>query len=99
MKYILTLATLVLATSCFGQEACPAPIDVNSHGAVDIEDFLNVLGLFGDTDYDADGIWDSVDDCVGAESSDSSKQCQHFSSCQQLNDGVKLRTVANQLEI
>ena len=66
MKHILTLASLAFATACFGQEACPAPIDVNSNGAVDIEDFLNVLGLFGDTDYDADGIWDSVDDCVGA---------------------------------
>ena len=66
MKHFLTFATLVFATSCFGQEACPAPIDMNSNGAVDIEDFLNVLGLFGDTDYDSDGIWDSVDDCVGA---------------------------------
>ena len=66
MKYTLTLSALVFATACFGQVACPAPIDMNSNGAVDIEDFLNVLGLFGDTDYDSDGIWDSVDDCVGA---------------------------------
>ena len=65
MKHILKLAALVFATYCFGQEACPPPIDMNSNGSVDIEDFLNVLGLFGDTDYDADGIWDSVDDCVG----------------------------------
>ena len=50
MKHILTLAALVFAIACFGQEACPAPIDMNSNGAVDIEDFLNVLGLFGDTE-------------------------------------------------
>lgn len=27
---------------------------------------LNILSLFGDSDMDFDGIWDSVDDCVGA---------------------------------
>ena len=67
MKHILTLAALVFATSCFGQEACPAPIDVNSNGAVDIADFLNVLGLFGDVDSDGDGVWDSQDGCIDVE--------------------------------
>ena len=67
MKYILTLAALVFATACFGQEACPAPIDVNSNGAVDIADFLNVLGLFGDVDSDGDGVWDSQDSCTDVE--------------------------------
>ena len=42
MKHLLTLAALVFATACLGQEACPAPIDVNSNGAVNIADFLNV---------------------------------------------------------
>ena len=65
MKHILTLTVLVLATSCLGQEACPVPIDVNSNGVVDIADFLNVLGLFGDVDLDFDGVTrDSQDLCV-----------------------------------
>ena len=67
MKRIFTLAALVFAVSSFGQEACPAPIDVNSNGAVDIADFLNVLGLFGDVDSDGDGVWDSQDGCIDVE--------------------------------
>lgn len=67
MNHTLTLATLVFATACSGQEACPAPIDVNSNGAVDIADFLNVLGLFGDVDSDGDGVWDSQDFCTDVE--------------------------------
>ena len=64
MKHILTLAVLVLATSCFGQEACQSDLDINANGAVDIADFLHVLGLFGDVDSDGDGVWDSQDNCI-----------------------------------
>ena len=66
MKHILTLAALVLATSCFGQEACPNVHDINSNGTIDIEDFLSILGLFADVDVDEDGVWDSQDDCLDA---------------------------------
>ena len=58
MKHILTFAALVFATSCFGQEVCQSDLDINANGAVDIADFLNVLGLFGDVDSDGDGVWD-----------------------------------------
>ena len=61
MKHILTLAALVFATACFGQEACQSDLDINANGAVDIADFLHVLGLFGDVDSDGDGVWDSQD--------------------------------------
>ena len=67
MKHILTLAALVFATSCFGQEVCPSDLDINANGAVDIADFLNVLGLFGDVDSDGDGVWDSQDLCTNVE--------------------------------
>ena len=67
MKHILTLAALVLATSCFGQEACPNVHDINSNGTIDIEDFLSILGLFADVDVDEDGVWDSQDDCLDLE--------------------------------
>ena len=66
MKHILTLATLVFATSCFGQEACPNVHDINSNGTIDIEDFLSILGLFADVDVDEDGVWDSEDACLDA---------------------------------
>ena len=64
MKHILTLASLVFATSFFGQEACPNMYDGNGNGTIDIEDFLGVLGLFGDVDVDSDGLWDSQDGCT-----------------------------------
>ena len=66
MKRILTLASLVFATACFGQEACPNVHDINSNGTIDIEDFLSILGLFADVDVDGDGVWDSQDDCLDA---------------------------------
>ena len=67
MKHILTLTAVVFATACFGQESCSNDIDINGNGTVDITDFLNVLGLFGDVDSDGDGVWDSQDDCVDLE--------------------------------
>ena len=67
MKNLLTLAALVIATSCFGQEACQSDLDINANGAVDIGDFLHVLGLFGDVDSDGDGVWDSQDLCTNPD--------------------------------
>ena len=63
MKHILTLAALVFVTCCFGQESCSNDIDINGNGTVDITDFLNVLGLFGDVDSDGDGVSDGFDTC------------------------------------
>ena len=37
--------------------------DGNGNGTIDIEDFLGILGLFGDVDVDSDGLWDSQDGC------------------------------------
>ena len=65
MKHILTLVALVFATACFGQEVCAPPLDSNQDGLIGIDDMLNLLSLFGDSDYDFDGVWDSVDDCIG----------------------------------
>ena len=67
MKHILSLVAVVFATSCFGQESCTNDIDINGNGTVDITDFLNVLGLFGDVDSDGDGVWDSQDLCLNLE--------------------------------
>lgn len=41
-------------------------LDANLDGIIGVEDLLNLLSHFGDEDMDFDGIYDSVDDCVGA---------------------------------
>ncbi|PCJ79981.1 MAG: hypothetical protein COA49_10195 [Bacteroidetes bacterium] len=69
MKLITTLAfallTFILIPSTLqGQALCPSPYDGNSDGAININDLLDLLGLFGATDADADGIWDAADDCI-----------------------------------
>ena len=67
MQRLTTL--LLLAGITFTAQAqtdCGLPHDINNNGSVDIEDFLSILGLFGDQDSDGDGIYDSQDPCVGA---------------------------------
>jgi len=64
MKYLLTSLFCVLTLSLTAQEACPNTYDGNADGSVTINDLLDLLGVFGDSDTDSDGIWDSVDDCI-----------------------------------
>ena len=40
--------------------------DVDDDNAITVTDLLALLGLFEEVDADNDGVWDSVDDCVGA---------------------------------
>ena len=64
MQRLTTL--LLLAGITFTGQAqtdCGLPHDINSNGSVDIEDFLSILGLFGDQDSDGDGVYDSLDNC------------------------------------
>ena len=91
MKHIFTLAALVFATSCFGQETCPElwtacgegttwdevsqtcvaaaatawQPDADGDDLIGVGDLLMLLSVFGDTDVDQDGIFDSGDNCVG----------------------------------
>lgn len=60
---ILTKAFVLIVSA---QESCPAPLDVNQDGVIGITDMLNILSVFADSDTDFDGVWDSVDDCVGS---------------------------------
>ena len=64
MKNFFTLTLCFLTLSLTAQEACPNPYDGNGDGNVSINDFLEMLSVFGDTDADSDGVWDSLDDCV-----------------------------------
>jgi hypothetical protein len=54
-----------LVPASWGQSECGELLDSDQDGFIGVEDLMNLLSLFGDTDADLDGIWDSVDDCVG----------------------------------
>ena len=47
------------------ESACGWQPDGNGDNLIGVNDLLDLLGVYGDTDYDQDGIWDSADDCVG----------------------------------
>jgi uncharacterized protein (TIGR02145 family) len=64
MRYLLTSLLCVFTLSLTAQIDCPNPYDGNGDGNVSIGDFLEMLAVFGDTDTDSDGVWDSLDDCV-----------------------------------
>ena len=68
MQRLTTL--LLLAGITFTVQAqtnCGLLHDSNANGFVDIEDFLSILGLFGDQDSDGDGVYDSLDNCIDLE--------------------------------
>ncbi|MDA9835733.1 hypothetical protein N9C00_02130 [Flavobacteriales bacterium] len=64
------------------QDDCNNTYDGNDDGNVSISDFLELLSLFGDTDVDADGVWDSLDDCLDLAAcnyfADPSEFCQYL---------------------
>jgi uncharacterized protein (TIGR02145 family) len=64
MRYLLTSLFCFLTLSLTAQEDCPNTYDGNADGSVTINDLLDLLGVFGDSDTDSDGIWDSIDDCI-----------------------------------
>lgn len=69
MQHVLKRLTILmgfalLITNSHAQSSCPNVHDGNADGIVGIGDLLDLLGLFGDTDLDGDGIWDSEDFCT-----------------------------------
>lgn len=68
MKHLINLLLLAGVTfTVQAQTDCGLPHDINNNGSVDIEDFLSILGLFGDQDSDGDGVYDSLDNCFDPE--------------------------------
>ena len=47
------------------REYCGWQPDGNGDNLIGISDLLDLLAVYGDIDFDDDGVWDSVDDCVG----------------------------------
>jgi uncharacterized protein (TIGR02145 family) len=64
MRYLLTSLLSVLTLSLTAQVDCPNTYDGNGDGNVSINDLLDLLAVFGDSDSDGDGVWDSVDECI-----------------------------------
>jgi uncharacterized protein (TIGR02145 family) len=66
MKKLLTiLFAVALGLNLSAQDDCEPSPDFNQDGVVGMNDLLTLLSAFGDFDLDFDGIWDSVDDCIG----------------------------------
>lgn len=55
----------LIATESNGQNSCGWNPDSNGDFAITVADLLALLGVFEEVDLDQDGIWDSVDDCIG----------------------------------
>ena len=64
MRYLFAFLLWSFAYVVIAQVDCPNTFDNNDDGAVTINDLLDLLVVFGDSDSDSDGIWDSVDACV-----------------------------------
>ena len=64
MRYLLTsFLFAVLNSNAVCQTTTYNP-DANEDNVVGVSDMLALLSLFGETDVDEDGIWDSSDDCL-----------------------------------
>ena len=59
--------------------------DWNGDYNVSIADFLMMLSVFGDTDVDLDGVWDSSDECIDLEAcnynANPTEPCEYLDSC------------------
>ena len=65
MKKLLTiLFAVALVPASWGQSDCPEPLDSNQDGYIGVEDLMNLLSYFGDSDSDLDGIFDTADACT-----------------------------------
>lgn len=65
MKKLLTsLFAVALGLNLSAQSETWDP-DWDGDGNVGVSDLLALLSVFSENDTDGDGIWDSVDDCIG----------------------------------
>jgi len=65
MKKYLLLFMVISAVFPINAQVESWDPDWDGDNNVGVSDLLGLLSVFGDYDLDNDGIWDSVDDCVG----------------------------------
>lgn len=65
MKHLIACSVLCMTISA-GAQVSNDNYDPDSDGdnSIGVNDLLSLLSLFGETDVDNDGIWDSNDDCL-----------------------------------
>ena len=64
-KLLIILFSVVMGLDLSAQDDCVTSSDFNQDGVVGMNDLLILLSAFGDFDLDFDGVWDSVDACIG----------------------------------
>ncbi len=65
-RVLLLAVTTFSMASLSAQTDCGWNPDYDGDNAIGISDLLGFLGVFQDVDSDGDGIFDSLDDCIGA---------------------------------
>ena len=67
LRLIITILGLAIALSGAAQSGYVDDWnpDADGDGNVGVSDLLALLSVFSENDADGDGIWDSVDDCIG----------------------------------
>ena len=68
MKRILVmLCAVALVFNSNAQSGCLNSQDANGDGLIGVDDLMDLLSHWGDTDFDFDGVYDSVDLCTDEE--------------------------------
>jgi len=68
MKRVLVmLCAVVLVLNANAQSGCLNSQDANGDGLIGVDDLMDLLSHWGDTDFDFDGVYDSVDLCTDEE--------------------------------
>ena len=62
MLFVCAMAQTALSQGDYADDWNP---DADGDGNVGVADLLALLSVFSENDEDGDGIWDSVDDCIG----------------------------------
>ncbi|MBO75295.1 MAG: hypothetical protein CMD33_08480 [Flavobacteriales bacterium] len=63
-KLLTTLFAVALGLNLSAQTECSNPQDANQDGVIGVDDLMDLLSHWGDTDFDFDGVYDSVDLCT-----------------------------------
>ena len=66
-KLITILFAVALGLNLSAQDECSNPQDANQDGVIGVDDLMDLLSHWGDTDFDFDGVYDSVDLCTDEE--------------------------------
>ena len=92
MRTTFSAGLLMWMNGLCAQVPCGYNPDFNGDLTIGTADLLSILNLWSESDSDADGVWDSQDDCVGVydacgvcngsgEDLDSDGMCDDADSC------------------